>query len=65
MADPPHWAPAHGHRAKERNALYDSRGRYVEPRRISRNDQVWRGRDGRVNKGASAPCRQCQTRRWT
>lgn len=47
MADPPHWAPAHGHRAKERNALYDSRGRYIEPRRISRNDQVWRGRDGR------------------
>jgi hypothetical protein len=26
---------------------YDSRGRYLEPRRISRNSYVWRGNDGR------------------
>lgn len=46
LADPPPWAPAHGHRAKERG-IYDSSGRYYEPRRLSRNDRVWRGRDGR------------------
>lgn len=46
MADPPHWAPAHGHRAKH-DRIYDSRGRYLEPRRISSRDTVWRGRDGR------------------
>jgi hypothetical protein len=45
-ADPPHWAPAHGHRAKHR-ARYDSRGYYVTPVRISRSDRMWRGRDGR------------------
>lgn len=27
--------------------IYDDRGRYYEPRRLSRNDRVWRGRDGR------------------
>lgn len=43
-ADPPPWAPAHGHRAKR---IYDSRGYYVEPRRLTRRDHVWRGRDGR------------------
>lgn len=45
LADPPPWAPAHGQRAKER--VYDSRGYYVTPRRLTRNDRVWRGRDGR------------------
>lgn len=45
-ADPPPWAPAHGNRAKN---TYDSRGYYVEPRRLSRNDRVWRGRDGRYH----------------
>lgn len=44
LADPPAWAPAHGKRAKDR--AYDSRGYYVEPRRISRNDRIWRGSDG-------------------
>lgn len=47
FADPPRWAPAHGKRAKDHHAMYDSRGRYVEPRRISSNDRVWRGNDGR------------------
>ena len=46
FADPPPWAPAHGKRAKDR-AIYDSYGRYYEPRRISRGDRVWRGDDGR------------------
>ncbi|OZA93562.1 glycine zipper 2TM domain-containing protein [Altererythrobacter sp. H2] len=45
MADPPPWAPAHGKRAKDR--AYDSRGYYVEPRRITRNSRIWRGDDGR------------------
>ncbi|SFF99989.1 Glycine zipper 2TM domain-containing protein [Novosphingobium sp. CF614] len=49
-ADPPPWAPAHGARGHDRHhpsRIYDSRGRYVEPRRITRNSHVWRGRDGR------------------
>ncbi|WP_067734008.1 glycine zipper 2TM domain-containing protein [Novosphingobium naphthalenivorans] len=55
-ADPPPHAPAYGERAKERyhdaprhsdRRIYDSRGRYVTPRRITRNSYVWRGRDGR------------------
>lgn len=45
-ADPPSWAPAHGRRAKE-SRMYDERGRYYEPRRLSRSDRIWRGRDGR------------------
>ncbi|MEE1876139.1 glycine zipper 2TM domain-containing protein [Altererythrobacter litoralis] len=46
-ADPPPWAPAHGKRAKDRAAIYDSRGYYIEPRRITRNSYIWRGKDGR------------------
>jgi len=45
-ADPPSWAPAHGRRAKE-HRIYDERGRYYEPRRLSRGDRIWRGNDGR------------------
>jgi uncharacterized protein YcfJ len=45
-ADPPPWAPAHGKRAKDAQ-MYDRYGRYAEPRRLSRNDSVWRGQDGR------------------
>src|SRR5262245_46254733 len=47
LADPPGWAPAHGRRAHERSRVYDQYGRYYEPRRLGRNDHVWRGRDGR------------------
>ncbi|MDF8334763.1 glycine zipper 2TM domain-containing protein [Novosphingobium cyanobacteriorum] len=56
LADPPSWAPAHGRRAHERAerwdhrntySTYDRYGRYREPRRISRNDRIWRGNDGR------------------
>lgn len=42
LADPPPWAPAHGKRAK------DAR-RYYEPRRLSYDDRVWRGDDGRYH----------------
>jgi hypothetical protein len=45
LADPPSWAPAHGRRGHDR--MYDDRGRYHQPRALTRNDQVWRGRDGR------------------
>ena len=45
QADPPPHAPAWGKRAKDR--IYDGRGRYIEPRALGRNDQVWRGNDGR------------------
>ncbi len=64
-ADPPRWAPAHGYRDNDRHwddddddrrydrreyrRVYDDRGRYIEPRRISRNDRVWRGDDGRYH----------------
>jgi len=44
LADPPPWAPAHGHRYKHR---YDSRGYYAEPVRLTRRDRIWRDRDGR------------------
>lgn len=47
MADPPPWAPAHGRRAKE--AVYDDRGRYYQPRPISEEEHVWRGDDGRYH----------------
>ena len=55
-ADPPHWAPAHGKRAKDKHRhgervrvvrVYDDRGYYVSPRRITRSSYMWRGRDGR------------------
>lgn len=45
-ADPPPHAPAHGKRAKDR-AIYDSRGYYLEPRRITRSSYMWRGKDGK------------------
>lgn len=45
LADPPPHAPAWGKRAKDR--IYDDRGRYYEPRRISRDSYIWRGDDGR------------------
>lgn len=48
-ADPPRHAPAHGYRDnhERHDNRYDDRGRYREPRQISRNDVVWRGDDGR------------------
>lgn len=50
LADPPPWSHAGGNghgRGEYRNHVYDTRGRYVEPRRITRDSRVWRGRDGR------------------
>ncbi|MCX7283625.1 MAG: glycine zipper 2TM domain-containing protein [Novosphingobium sp.] len=47
LADPPSWSNAGGRHRANSDRLYDSRGRYVQPRRISQDDQVWRGRDGR------------------
>ncbi|ABC63655.1 glycine zipper 2TM domain-containing protein [Erythrobacter litoralis] len=46
QADPPRHAKAYGKRAKDAQ-IYDSRGYYREPRRITRSSQVWRGDDGR------------------
>ena len=46
FADPPPWAPAHGHRAKSH---YDNQGRYIQPRSLKRSDRIWRGRDGRYH----------------
>ena len=45
-AGPPPWAPAHGRRAKDQ-VIYDSQGYYVQPRPITRESDIWRGRDGR------------------
>lgn len=56
FAEPPSWAPAHGwrdrsddraHFHRDDRGRYDRHGRYVEPRRLSRSDRVWRGDDGR------------------
>ncbi|HET9628165.1 MAG TPA: glycine zipper 2TM domain-containing protein [Novosphingobium sp.] len=51
FGDPPPWAPAHGRRAHEAEAYerggYEGQDRYYEPRRLSRNDRIWRGNDGR------------------
>ena len=35
------------YRDQRRHRVYDDRGRYYEPRRVTRNDRVWQGRDGR------------------
>lgn len=47
LADPPSWAPAHGKRAKDAQRIYDAQGRYYQPRRLSYQDRIWRGNDGR------------------
>lgn len=43
QADPPPHAPAWGRRAQDR--IYDDRGFYLEPRRLGRNDRIWRDGD--------------------
>jgi hypothetical protein len=45
LADPPRHAPAWGKRAKDHHRIYDDRGRYYEPRRLSRGDRIWRDGD--------------------
>ena len=50
LADPPPWAQANGRRDRDdyrRYREYDRNGRYYQPRRLNRDDRVWRGRDGR------------------
>jgi uncharacterized protein YcfJ len=48
LAVPATPALADHHKGKHRYSnVYDNNGRYREPRRISRNDRIWRGRDGR------------------
>ena len=39
----------HGKRyeRRDRHDRYDRHGRYREPRRLDRDDRIWRGRDGR------------------
>ena len=42
------WAPEASHHSdRHHHRVYDSRGRYNEPRRLSRRDRVWRGNNGR------------------
>src|SRR3546814_989097 len=52
LADPPPWAPAHGKRAKDaRETWYADRyyrdGRSYKAHRLSHDDRIYRGRDGR------------------
>jgi uncharacterized protein YcfJ len=49
LADPPAHAPAHGYRAKQTASLYNDRGWYLEPRRVTRDTEVWRAEDGRYH----------------
>jgi len=42
-------APAVAERGGRHHRLYDAQGRYYEPQRLSRNDRVWRGNDGRYH----------------
>lgn len=46
MAEPNRYGDRYERRS-DRASGYDRYGRYNEPRRLSRNDRVWRGRDGR------------------
>ncbi|MEH6702312.1 glycine zipper 2TM domain-containing protein [Parasphingorhabdus sp.] len=51
LADPPSHAKAYG-KYKNKNkhkSRYDDRGRYHEPRRVSRDERIWRGNDGRYH----------------
>jgi uncharacterized protein YcfJ len=47
LAVPATPALADHHKGHRYSSAYDNNGRYREPRRISRNDRVWQGRDGR------------------
>lgn len=41
-----HYYGRDGYRTTETVTVYDTRGRYIHPHRLSREDRVWRGRDG-------------------
>ncbi len=47
LAIPTAPAMADSPRRYQNKNVYDSHGRYVEPRRLDRSDRIWRGRDGR------------------
>lgn len=55
LADSQAWRPAHKQRMHKKrtsrpratSSMYDSRGRYRTPQRMSRSDRIWRGNDGR------------------
>ncbi|WP_343046039.1 glycine zipper 2TM domain-containing protein [Parasphingorhabdus flavimaris] len=50
LADPPAHAKAYGkYKNKKHKSRYDDRGRYYEPRRVSRDERIWRGDDGRYH----------------
>jgi uncharacterized protein YcfJ len=39
--------PHHRHHHHHHHGAYDDHGRYYEPRRIGRDERIWRGHDGR------------------
>ena len=41
------WSVETAQHSQKHSRLYDSRGRYSEPRRLTRRDRVWRGNNGR------------------
>lgn len=43
------WAPEIVQHSDRHRRVYDSRGRYSQPRRLSRNDRVWRGNNGQYH----------------
>lgn len=47
MAEPNRHSDRYERRSDHRASGYDRNGRYNEPRRLGRNDRVWRGKDGR------------------
>ena len=49
LADPPAHAKAYGKYKNKHKSRYDDRGRYYEPQRLTRNDRIWRGDDGRYH----------------
>ncbi|MFM9934607.1 MAG: glycine zipper 2TM domain-containing protein [Novosphingobium sp.] len=51
LADPPSWAYGHGHgHGRHGHDRDDERyGRHYQPRSLTRNDHIWRGRDGQYH----------------
>ena len=41
------WTPEISYHSSRRHRVYDARGRYNQPRRLTRRDHVWRGNNGR------------------
>ncbi|MBB3956639.1 glycine zipper 2TM domain-containing protein [Novosphingobium sediminicola] len=47
FAGPPPWAPAYGRRDHDERRDYRGYEARYEPRRMNRDDRIWRGNDGR------------------